>query len=58
MPGNGDSDGVVPVTSAKHERSTSVVMVNQKHAKLTEDPAVIQQVIRILREHGLEAGRF
>jgi hypothetical protein len=58
MPGNGDSDGVVPVTSAKHERSTSVVMVNQKHAKLTEDPAVIQQVMRILREHGLEAGRF
>jgi hypothetical protein len=33
-------------------------MVNQKHAKLTEDPAVIQQVMRILREHGLEAGRF
>ena len=58
MPGNGDSDGVVPVTSANHERSTSVVMVNQKHAKLTEDPAVIQQVMRILREHGLEAGRF
>jgi pimeloyl-ACP methyl ester carboxylesterase len=51
MPGNGDSDGVVPVSSAKHEQSLSVTMVAQKHAKLTEDPAVIQQVLRILREH-------
>jgi pimeloyl-ACP methyl ester carboxylesterase len=51
MLGYGDSDGVVPVASAMHERSASTTMVTEKHAQLTRDPAVIEQVLMILREH-------
>jgi pimeloyl-ACP methyl ester carboxylesterase len=51
MPGSGDSDGVVPVSSAQHEQSSSVTMVDEKHARLTEDRAVIQRVLMILRDH-------
>ena len=54
MLGNGDSDGVVPVSSATHEQSSSVTMVDEKHAKLTEDSLVIEQVLTILREHCAE----
>lgn len=51
MPGYGDSDGVVPVSSAKQNRTTSETMVVGKHAELTENPTVVQQVLRVLREH-------
>ncbi len=54
MPGSGDSDGVVPVSSARQERSTSEFMVSEKHAKLTEDPDVIQETLALLRVHYLE----
>jgi pimeloyl-ACP methyl ester carboxylesterase len=54
MPGSGDSDGVVPVSSASHGRSTSVTMVTEKHTKLTENPVVIEQVLSILGEHHAE----
>jgi hypothetical protein len=54
MLGNGDSDGVVPVSSAIHPASTSVTMVTAKHTKLTGDPTVIEQVLSLLREHHAE----
>ena len=53
MPGDGDSDGVVPVTSAIHGRSVSDTRVIEKHSKLTENQQVIDQVLSILREHSL-----
>ena len=51
MIGNGDSDGVVPVSSALHRQSTSSYLVRGKHAKLTENQDVIEEVMRILNEH-------
>lgn len=51
MPGNGDSDGVVPVTSAYLPGADSEALVIEKHAKLTADPTVIAEVFAIMRAH-------
>jgi hypothetical protein len=51
MPGNGDSDGVVPVSSAIQVTADSEKYVSEKHADLTRDPPTIDEVLRILREH-------
>jgi pimeloyl-ACP methyl ester carboxylesterase len=51
MPGNGDSDGVVPVTSAYLHGADSEALVIEKHAKLTVNPTVIAEVLAILRVH-------
>ena len=51
MPGNGDSDGVVPVTSAQLPGTVSEAFVIEKHAKLTDNPTVIEEVLAILRSH-------
>lgn len=51
MLGNGDSDGVVPVSSATQAAVTSEKRVPGKHADLTSDPEMIQELLRILRMH-------
>jgi hypothetical protein len=51
MLGNGDSDGVVPVSSATQAGSVSEKWVSGKHADLTSDPEMIQELLRILRVH-------
>jgi pimeloyl-ACP methyl ester carboxylesterase len=57
MFGNGDSDGVVPVSSATHGGATSEKRVPGKHADLTSDPEMIEELLRILRLHWEEACR-
>lgn len=51
MPGNGDSDGVVPVTSAQLPGTVSEAFVFEKHTKLTGNPKVIEEVLAALRIH-------
>ena len=51
MLGNGDSDGVVPVNSAWHFGSSSQKCVDEKHSKLPQDMAVIDEVFSILHTH-------
>jgi len=51
MLGNGDSDGVVPVSSATQAGSVSEKWVSGKHADLTSDPEMIEELLRILRMH-------
>jgi hypothetical protein len=51
MLGNGDSDGVVPVSSATQAGSVSEKRVPGKHADLTSDPEMIEELLRILRVH-------
>jgi hypothetical protein len=51
MLGNGDSDGVVPVSSAIQVTADSEKYVSEKHVDLTRDPSTIDEVLRILREH-------
>ena len=55
MLGNGDSDGVVPVSSATQAGATSEKRVPGKHADLTSDPEMIEELLRILRLHWEEA---
>lgn len=49
--GSGDSDGVVPVTSARHANASSEMYVEAPHSGLTHDPAVIGELFAILRLH-------
>ena len=51
MLGNGDSDGVVPVSSATQSGAISEKRVSGKHADLTSDPEMIEELLRILRMH-------
>ncbi len=51
MPGYGDSDGVVPVSSAQFARAESECLINGKHAELTENEAVINEVLAVLQLH-------
>jgi len=53
MIGNGPSDGIVPIDSARIDRVETELVVHQKHTGLTNDPAVIAEVMRIMREHGM-----
>ena len=49
MPGAGQSDGVVPISSAHYPLADSEKNVRSKHSKLTNDRAVIEEVVRILK---------
>ncbi len=51
MPGSGDSDGVVPVSSARKYGVDSERLVHDKHTDLPADPMTIEEVFSILREH-------
>jgi pimeloyl-ACP methyl ester carboxylesterase len=54
MIGDGDSDGVVPISSARYVESESELRVQAKHTQLTRVPEVIDEVFRILRMHAEE----
>jgi pimeloyl-ACP methyl ester carboxylesterase len=58
MIGNGDSDGVVPVDSARLSGATTETMIHDRHTELPQDPVVIEEVFRILREHASEKAGF
>lgn len=49
------SDGVVPVTSARHPGATSEYFINASHGQLTRHKESITEVSRILAEHLYEA---
>ncbi len=53
MIGNGPSDGIVPVASARIGQVNTELVVHQRHTGLTNDPAVIAEVMRIMREHAM-----
>ena len=53
MPGSGDSDGVVPVSSARKSGVVSEKLVYDKHTNLPADPVTIGEVISILHEHSI-----
>jgi len=53
MIGNGDSDGVVPVKSARTDDVITERVVIEKHTELPHNPDVIDEVFKILREHSL-----
>jgi hypothetical protein len=46
------TDGVVPVTSALHPGVESVLFVRSRHSNVQRNEASINEVIRILRQHG------
>jgi len=58
MIGNGDSDGVVPVDSARLSGATTETLVTDRHTELPQDPVVIDELFRILREHASEKAAF
>lgn len=58
MIGNGDSDGVVPVDSARLRGATTEMLVTDRHTELPQDPIVIDEIFRILREHASEKAAF
>lgn len=49
--GYGESDGVVPVASARLVGAASETFVDVRHARQPRDEAVIREVMRILVEH-------
>ncbi len=51
MPGSGDSDSVVPVSSARLDRTGTEFYLHAKHTKLTQDERSIEELFRILEEH-------
>jgi pimeloyl-ACP methyl ester carboxylesterase len=51
MIGNGPSDGVVPVNSALLPGVETQRILHQRHTGLTNDATVINDLIRIMREH-------
>lgn len=51
MIGNGPSDGVVPVHSASITGVETQRILHQRHTGLTNDATVINDLIRIMREH-------
>jgi len=54
MPGNGDSDGVVPATSARQSNAVSEQWVTEKHTDLPRDPAMIDELLSILQTHFIQ----
>jgi pimeloyl-ACP methyl ester carboxylesterase len=54
MVANGDSDGVVPVDSARIAGAASELTLRCKHTELTHDLRVIAELIQILRIHALK----
>lgn len=53
MIGNGPSDGIVPVESARIAGVETELVVHQKHTEMTNSPEVIAEVMRIMREHAM-----
>ncbi len=51
MPGVGDTDGVVPVTSSQLSGATTQTSVTSGHTRMTSDPEFIWQLMDIMREH-------
>jgi pimeloyl-ACP methyl ester carboxylesterase len=51
MIGAGDSDGVVPVSSARHALAISEKYIRGNHTSLHEKPESVDELVRILREH-------
>lgn len=49
---DGQSDGVVPVSSARIPGVQTEIMVNSKHTHLNRDAGTVCEVLRILRVHG------
>jgi pimeloyl-ACP methyl ester carboxylesterase len=49
-------DGVVPVFSARLPQAESECFVISRHGKISQKPATVREVKRILREHLAEAG--
>ncbi len=45
------TDGVVPVESAQHPGVESEIFVNAKHTVVQNNPASVEEVLRILRLH-------
>jgi pimeloyl-ACP methyl ester carboxylesterase len=45
------SDGVVPVTSARHPGASSETFINARHQQLTRDFGTLAEISRILAEH-------
>lgn len=56
MLGAGDSDGVVPVTSARQNGVESEACVNAKHVQIHKHQDGINEVLRILSLHQSECG--
>ncbi|HBJ37057.1 MAG TPA: hypothetical protein DDZ51_20340 [Planctomycetaceae bacterium] len=54
MIGNGPSDGIVPIASARIDQVETQLVVHQKHTGLTNDPVVIAEVMRIMRQHAMQ----
>jgi hypothetical protein len=54
--GGEDSDGVVPVESARLDGATSECLVPAEHAVVHRHPQTIAEIKRILREHLRETG--
>jgi len=50
-PSSGDTDGVVPVSSAQLSGATSEKLVDEKHSKLPQHPEVIAELLAILQQH-------
>ncbi|PHS10421.1 MAG: hypothetical protein COA78_11345 [Blastopirellula sp.] len=48
---DGASDGVVPVTSARLPGVETEVLISSMHSNLNKQPAVVNEVLRILSEH-------
>lgn len=53
MIGSGPSDGIVSVESARLAGVETELVVHQKHTEMTNDPTVIAEVMRIMREHAM-----
>jgi hypothetical protein len=52
---HGPSDGIVPVTSARHHGVESEFFVESRHARLHRDQQTVAEVKRILRLHAASA---
>ena len=47
----GNSDGVVPVASARRRNAVSEKMIRARHSGIHQDPDGIEELVRILRLH-------
>ncbi len=56
MIGAGNSDSVVPVSSARKPGAASEKAVHAKHTQLNRDSGGIEELFRILRAHARDAG--
>ena len=56
MLGGGNSDRVVPVSSARHPSAISEKSVHTKHTDVNEAPEAIEELFCILKQHWMENG--